>query len=149
MCTHLVAQQLSLRPVFVTCKHGLEVSYELAAVIGWTVVQRSCTLSVYQGHDQAVWAVATAPVGPYFVTGSLDHTACLWTIDRTEPLRMFAGHLADVDSVAFHPNCNYVATASLDLSIRLWDINSGSCVRCVCHCQLLAAVFVPPLSIHV
>lgn len=51
---------------------------------------------------------------------------------------MFAGHLADVDSVAFHPNCNYVATASLDLSIRLWDINSGSCVRCVCHCQLLA-----------
>ncbi len=49
---------------------------------------------------------------------------------------MFAGHLADVDAVAFHPNCNYVATASLDLSIRLWDINSGSCVRCVCHCRL-------------
>ena len=99
--------------------------------------QRSCALSVYQGHDQAVWAVATAPVGPYFVTGSLDHTACLWTVERTEPLRIFAGHLADVDAVAFHPNCNYVATASLDLSIRLWDINSGSCVRCVFHCYLL------------
>lgn len=111
--------------------------------------QRSCALSVYQGHDQAVWTVATAPVGPYFVTGSLDHTARLWTIDRTEPLRMFAGHLADVDSVAFHPNCNYVATASLDLTIRLWDINSGSCVRCARHCLQLVQFFVPALSTHI
>jgi WD40 repeat protein len=44
--------------------------------------QRGTALSVYQGHEQAVWTVAAASTGPYFVTGSLDHTARLWTIDR-------------------------------------------------------------------
>ena len=120
------------RPVFANQRvlkrlSGSDVNWRLLWLFG--PYQRSCALSVYQGHDQAVWAVATAPVGPYFVTGSIDHTACLWTVDRPEPLRMFVGHLGDVDAVAFHSNCNYVATASIDLSVRVWDINSGNCVR--------------------
>ena len=70
----------------------------------WTpfgfVLQRGCALSVYSGHEKPVWTVASAPVGPYFATGSLDHTALLWTIERPQPIRMFAGHLADVDAVS-------------------------------------------------
>ena len=70
----------------------------------WTpfgfVLQRGCALWVYSGHEKPVWTVASAPVGPYFATGSLDHTALLWTIERPQPIRMFAGHLADVDAVS-------------------------------------------------
>ena len=57
------------------------------------------SVGVYQGHEHAVWALACAQTGPYFVTGSLDRTARLWSVERSESVRIFAGHVADVDAV--------------------------------------------------
>lgn len=63
----------------------------------------------------------------YFVSGSFDRTAKLWTTDRTFPSRVFAGHQQAVQSVAFHDNASYLATA--DTAVRLWDISSAKPVR--------------------
>ena len=38
-----------------------------------------------------------SPLGFYFVTGSHDKTARVWSTDHIQPLRILAGHLSDVD----------------------------------------------------
>lgn len=38
-----------------------------------------------------------SPMGFYFVTGSHDRTAQIWSTDQIHPLRILAGHLSDVD----------------------------------------------------
>lgn len=54
----------------------------------------SC-LAVYSGHMFPVWDVSACPhsgrMAGYFASGSLDHTARLWSTERTTPLRVFVG----------------------------------------------------------
>ena len=38
-----------------------------------------------------------SPQGFYFVSGSHDRTARVWSTDHIQPLRILAGHLSDVD----------------------------------------------------
>ncbi len=95
----------------------------------WDVaVQRN--LCVYRAPtDVPVWDVAFAPVGHYFVSGSYDRVARVWSTNRTLPVRLLVGHYSDVSCVAWHPNCNYVVTGSWDKTARLWDMASGRCFR--------------------
>jgi WD40 repeat protein len=54
-------------------------------------------LVAYRGHENPIWDVEWSPLGNYFVTGSRDRTARLWSTERIKALRVFAGHLSDVD----------------------------------------------------
>lgn len=38
-----------------------------------------------------------SPMGFYFVSGSHDRTARVWSTDHIQPIRILAGHLSDVD----------------------------------------------------
>lgn len=84
---------------------------------------------MYQGHQYPVWDIDNGEQDVYFVSGSMDGTARLWTTDRVQPLRIFAGHLSDVNSVALHRNINYVLSGSSDRTCRLWDNLTGDAVR--------------------
>ena len=53
--------------------------------------------AIYRGHNYPIWDVEFSPYGMYFASACKDHTARLWTLDRTYPLRIFAGHVTDVD----------------------------------------------------
>ena len=44
-----------------------------------------------------------SPLGFYFVTGSHDKTARVWSTDHIQPLRILAGHLSDVDVCPLQP----------------------------------------------
>uniref|UniRef100_F6YGZ1 TFIID subunit TAF5 NTD2 domain-containing protein n=1 Tax=Ciona intestinalis TaxID=7719 RepID=F6YGZ1_CIOIN len=82
---------------------------------------------IYDAHNRPVWCVDISAYDLYFATGSADHTARLWTTERTYPLRTYAGHQDSVGAIAFHGNCSYLATA--DRVVRVWDVNSGKPVR--------------------
>ena len=38
-----------------------------------------------------------SPMGFYFVSGSHDRSARIWSTDHIQPVRILAGHLSDVD----------------------------------------------------
>lgn len=78
---------------------------------------------------QPIWDIDLCSLGNYFVTGSHDKSAALWSSERTAPLRRFVGHSSDVQCVRFHPNSTMIASGSLDQMVHVWDIVSGKCVR--------------------
>ncbi|EZG46957.1 WD40 associated region in TFIID subunit [Gregarina niphandrodes] len=70
----------------------------------------------------AVNAVDVDPYGYLFASAHQDRAACLWSMDRTNPLRVLPRHYSAVEAVAFHPNSILLATGSADESrLRIWD----------------------------
>ena len=49
-----------------------------------------------------VYTYVFSPHGFYFVSGSHDRTARVWSTDHIQPLRILAGHLSDVDVSLMH-----------------------------------------------
>lgn len=82
-------------------------------------------LVVQRGHSADINAVAISPDGRLLLTGSSDHTACLWDMASGRELRCFVGHAEPVLAVAFSPDGRRALTASLDDTARLWDTASG------------------------
>jgi transcription initiation factor TFIID subunit 5 len=93
-----------------------------------------------------IHSLLSSPVGDFFASASMDHTAKIWSTDRIFPLRSLIGHLSDVNVsailrtllpaktfvfqvVKYHPNGNYLATGSSDRTIRMWDAQQGQTVR--------------------
>ncbi|GKY91870.1 hypothetical protein MPSEU_000158600 [Mayamaea pseudoterrestris] len=92
--------------------------------------------------------VATAAENVFLATTSLDKTAKLWKITKSDVVMdeakdadkkqqhqepayslshqaTFAGHAARLCKVAFHPLHKHAATTSFDYSWRLWDLETG------------------------
>jgi len=76
----------------------------------------------FEGHQSPVYSVAFAPDGKSVLTGSLDYTAKLWSIDG-KLLQTFKGHQASILSVAFAPDGNSILIGSSDQTAKLWDLN--------------------------
>ena len=64
--------------------------------------------------------VALTPDGMWALTGSRDHTACLW--DPGSSPRVLSGHTDTIDSVALTPNGKWALTGSDDKTARLWEL---------------------------
>jgi len=84
------------------------------------------------GTKSPVWDVQFSPAGHYFLSGSHDGRARLWSVEGKAPVRIFSGHLSDVNCCAWHPNCVYVVTGSSDKTLRVWNIMKGRLVRLFC-----------------
>ena len=107
-------------------------SSEDGSVLLWSLQTGTdiCSFKLAQEGKHPIWHLDCCKLGTYFVTGSHDRTAALWSMERNEsPLRRFVGHSADVDVVKFHPNCTLAATGSLDKTVRLWDVRTGKACR--------------------
>ncbi|MEI2423182.1 caspase family protein [Arthrospira platensis SPKY2] len=75
----------------------------------------------FQGHQDAVWAVAFSPDGQTIVSSSSDNTVRLWNLEgqQIEELR---GHQNQVNAVAFSPDGQIIASGSSDNTVRLWNL---------------------------
>jgi len=82
-------------------------------------------LVVQLGHSASVLAVAWSPDGRFVLTGSADHTACLWEAATGIEIQRFRGHIKAVHSVAFSLDGRSVMTGSFDQTIRFWDLTTG------------------------
>ncbi|ONM54084.1 THO complex subunit 3 [Zea mays] len=86
----------------------------------------------YYGHKKKVHSVAWNCLGTKLASGSIDHTARVWSIDphvhsKVKDIEL-KGHTDSVDQLCWDPNHpDTVATAAADKSIRLWDARSGKC----------------------
>lgn len=60
-----------------------------------------------------------AGAGRLMLTGSFDHTVCLWDIRTGDRTHQLIGHAAEVAAAAFSYNAVFVATASMDKTVRV------------------------------
>ncbi|TMW63950.1 hypothetical protein Poli38472_014655 [Pythium oligandrum] len=85
----------------------------------------SCT-RVFKGHGHYVMSIALRPgssdTNVAFVSGSLDHTARLWSLDSDEALGILRGHTKGINAVAFNVSGSHVVTTSDDTTAKLWDV---------------------------
>ncbi len=92
----------------------------------WTKVyeEKSSKYHIFDGHKDAVFSVRFAPTGAQFITGSIDGTARLWSIEEGA-IHVLSGHVAEVNGVGFSPDGSTVVTASSDHTAQLWDVRTG------------------------
>jgi WD40 repeat protein len=79
----------------------------------------------YEGHADAVAAVAFAPNGKLLASGSWDTTVRLWEPRTGKELGVLRGHTERVLALAFSPDGAILASASADGTTRLWRMPEG------------------------
>ena len=117
---------------FATWRGDLEASSEKAYSmdIGDTDVQlwesrtgkRIATLS---GHNAPISSIAVSQNGTRVATASLDRTARVFDLKRSNQPVLLTGHEDAVSSVAFSSDGRVIATTGADHTIRVWEAGTG------------------------
>lgn len=76
------------------------------------------------GHSNNVCALRTFPSGEYFVSGSWDHSARVWSVRKWDTEVSLVGHEAAVWDV-LPLSDNLVVTACADKNIRIYDLRKA------------------------
>eukprot|EP01054_Gregarina_sp_Poly1_P000245 Gregarina_sp_Poly_1__244@NODE_1057_length_5213_cov_40_228333_g735_i0_p1_GENE_NODE_1057_length_5213_cov_40_228333_g735_i0NODE_1057_length_5213_cov_40_228333_g735_i0_p1_ORF_typecomplete_len1052_score190_28ANAPC4_WD40/PF12894_7/2_7e03ANAPC4_WD40/PF12894_7/37ANAPC4_WD40/PF12894_7/7_1e05ANAPC4_WD40/PF12894_7/2_6e07ANAPC4_WD40/PF12894_7/0_008WD40/PF00400_32/0_0027WD40/PF00400_32/4_6e02WD40/PF00400_32/8_9e06WD40/PF00400_32/0_02WD40/PF00400_32/9_8e02TFIID_NTD2/PF04494_15/2_7e11eIF2A/PF08662_11/5_1e03eIF len=117
---------------FITGSHSklaLSGSYDGRLVL-WETNHKFPIFTYKSGS--AILDVDSDRYGYLFLTGHTNKAACLWCMDRRNPLRVLNRHSSNVEKVRFHPNSILLATAAGDDRIRLWDQRIPDIVGLIC-----------------
>src|SRR5439155_1287721 len=82
-------------------------------------------LKSFEGHKDAIYAVAISPNKQILATGSYDQKIILWDIAGGKQIKELEGHNGAVSDLAFRPDGKVLASASADRTLKLWDVASG------------------------
>ena len=87
-----------------------------------------CTMS---GHDDVVTSVMVSNDGKHMVSGSVDKTVRIWSMETGKQESSMSGHTDAVTSVAYSKDDVYVVSGSIDNTMRLWNVFGGvyQCVK--------------------
>lgn len=107
---------------FLTATHDWKVAL-------WDAARETAPLHIFDGHENAVQAVAYAANGQLFASGGADKTVKLWNLATLDLVRTYRGADDFITSIALSADGKLVAAASLDGSIRLWSTSSSSLRR--------------------
>ena len=83
-------------------------------------------LKALVGHQDAITAAAFSPDGQLVATGSLDHTARIWSVKDGSNVATLKGHSDELTVVAFSPDGQSLLTASRDGTVRIWSVSGGT-----------------------
>lgn len=103
-------------------------------------VETGAELANLSGHTGEIIAIQFAPngvgsldpytsgvtgtlTGPILLTGSFDHTVCLWDIRTGHRVFQFNGHSAEISAAVFNYNTTLVASSSMDKTVRVNNKN--------------------------
>jgi serine/threonine protein kinase len=95
----------------------------------WDLARPGMPLQVFDGHTNAVQALAYASRDALLASGGADQTVRLWDLKTLSLKRTYAGHRDFVTSVAFSPSGRIIASGALDGRIRLWTTLSSRRLR--------------------
>jgi len=90
----------------------------------WTVPDGRL-MRTFEGHRDAVYALALSPDGKVLATGSYDQKIKLWNVEDGKEIRTLSGHNGCVYGLSFRPDGKLLASASVDRTVKLWDVASG------------------------
>eukprot|EP00980_Cylindrotheca_fusiformis_P025355 scaffold13505_cov69-Cylindrotheca_fusiformis.AAC.3 len=89
---------------------------------------KQISLRTFMGHGGAVLSLECVEPGVAFLSGSVDKTARLWSVETGACLRVFAGHTDAVTTVTSVDQVTFL-TGSEDKTIKCWDAFSTLCIR--------------------
>lgn len=92
----------------------------------WDASRETAPLHVFDGHENAVQALAYAPASALVASGSADKSVKLWNLSTLDLVRTYHGARDFITSVALSPDGKLIAAASLDGIIRVWSTSSRS-----------------------
>ena len=104
---------------------------------------------VLSEHNRPITSVAFSPDGHFALTGSRDHTACLWDLTKSPiTTQRLTGHRDWIRSVAFSPNSRFALTGSDDATARLWDLKTSPIIsqKLIGHMNWISSVSFSPGS---
>jgi len=78
----------------------------------------------FVGHQNGVTSAAFSPNGLLVATGSLDHTARIWSLRDGSAVEL--PHEEPLTDVAFSPDSQSLLTASRDGTARIWNVADGT-----------------------
>ena len=79
----------------------------------------------YEGHKDALYALALSPDGQTLATGSYDQKIKLWKVADGAEIKTLSGHNGGVYGLSFRPDGKVLASASADRTVKLWDVATG------------------------
>ncbi|KAF7971793.1 hypothetical protein HWV62_19927 [Athelia sp. TMB] len=89
----------------------------------------SAMLKTFEGHTNAVWAVAYSPNGKRIASASHDGTIWVRDTETGEAVGApFRGHTAAIRSIAYSPSGHHIVSGSEDGTVRVWDSETGEAV---------------------
>jgi hypothetical protein len=88
-------------------------------------VQTGSVVRKFQGHKDALYAIALSPDAKILATGSYDQKTKLWNAVTGAELKTLSGHNGAIFGLAFRPDGQILASASADRTVKLWDVSTG------------------------
>ncbi|MCI0535874.1 MAG: hypothetical protein L0Z50_11680, partial [Verrucomicrobiales bacterium] len=82
-------------------------------------------LRTFEGHRDALYALALSPDGKTLATGGYDQKIKLWNVETGKETKTLSGHNGAIYGLAFRPDGKLLASASADRTVKLWDVESG------------------------
>ncbi|MCC6487688.1 MAG: protein kinase [Candidatus Hydrogenedentes bacterium] len=104
-----------------------EISGGLALARKYAAQSRAL-IRIVQGHHDRISALACAPDGRFFLSGSEDNTIIMWDFAGGQ-IKSFTGHQNTITGIVCSLDSYLALSCSRDRTIRLWDIAKGSCAR--------------------
>ena len=84
-----------------------------------------------RGHLEDINDLSWSNDDLHLVSGSVDHTAVLWDVEKGQKLSVFNDSKHFINGVAWDPLNSYVATMSSDRSLRIYNLQSKKLVHCI------------------
>ncbi len=91
----------------------------------WETASELAPANLFQGHENAVQALASDPSGRWLASGSADKSVKLWDLETRQIKRTYRNHSDFVSALAISADTNLIAAASLDGSIKLWSTTTN------------------------
>jgi WD40 repeat protein len=82
-------------------------------------------VALMPGHTDVILGLAFSPDGKRLISGSADHSAIIWDVERGVMQHHLRGHKGHIFAVGFTPDNARAVTGSYDKELRMWRVSDG------------------------